>query len=43
LLPPLCFVSYLAKDLGAAGVDLDYEEIWHGKRCSFAESALGLS
>jgi len=28
-------VRYLAKDLGAAGVDIDYEEMWHAD-CKFA-------
>ena len=34
-----CFshvARYLAKDLGAAGVDIDYEEMWHAD-CKFAK------
>ena len=29
LITYLCITAALAKDLNAAGVDLDYEEMWH--------------
>jgi hypothetical protein len=33
---------YLARDLGAAGVDLDYEEMWHGAPMARVGVGLGV-